>query len=49
MENKLKKEQAEIDALFEKEGLTDEILDRQIALNRKKHELDLSLSTDFVQ
>ena len=33
--------QKENDALYKKEGLTDEVLDKQIAINKKRHELDI--------
>lgn len=36
MKENLKRKQEEINALYEKEGLTDEVLDKQIALNRAK-------------
>ena len=50
----LMKEQEAINELYEKEGLTDEVLERQVALNQKRHELDISDPTkriweNFVQ
>lgn len=38
---KLNKEQRKIDKLYEKDGLTDEVLNRQIALNQLRHEMDI--------
>ena len=50
----LMKEQEAINELYEKEGLTDEVLERQVALNQKRHELDIRdknnvIYEDFVQ
>ena len=36
------KEQEEINKLYEAEGLTDEVLDRQIALNEKRHKENIT-------
>lgn len=38
---KLSLQQKQINRQYKKDGLTDEILDRQIALNTKRHELDI--------
>ena len=38
---KLSLQQKQINRRYKKDGLTDEILDRQIALNTKRHELDI--------
>ena len=50
----LMNEQKEINKLYEEKGLTDEVLDRQVALNQKRNELDISDPTkriweNFVQ
>jgi len=37
----LDKEQKEINELYNKDGLTDEVLERQIALNIERNELNL--------
>lgn len=37
MEKHLDKLQKEIDELYEKDGLTDEVLDKQIYLNKLRH------------
>lgn len=38
---KLSLQQKQINRQYKKDGLTDEILDKQIALNTKRHELDI--------
>ena len=38
----LDKEQEEINKQYEKEGLTDEVLDRQIAINEKRHKENIT-------
>ena len=38
---KLDAEQKKIDALYAKEGLTDEVLDMHIALNQKRHKYNI--------
>lgn len=38
----LAKEQEKIDKLYEKEGLTDEVLEKQVALNQLRNKLDIS-------
>ena len=54
IEDILMEEQEAINKLYEEEGLTDEVLDRQVALNQKRNELDISDPTkriwkNFVQ
>ena len=44
----LMNEQKEINKLYEEKGLTDEVLDRQVALNQKRNELDISDPTKRV-
>lgn len=38
----LAKEQEKIDKLYEKEGLTDEVLEKQVKLNQLRNKLDIS-------
>ncbi|WP_458456070.1 hypothetical protein [Methanobrevibacter sp.] len=50
----LKNKQRAIDKQYEKEGLTDEVLNAQIELNRLRNELNIpdstkKIHTDFVQ
>lgn len=42
MEKHLDKLQKEIDELYEKEGLTDEVLDKQIYVNKLRNAHDIS-------
>ena len=54
MEEHLKKKQKELDELYEKHGLTDEVLDQQIAINKLRHAHNITDETetvheDFVQ
>ena len=42
MEEHLAKKQKEVDELYEKHGLTDEVLDKQIAINKLRHAHDIS-------
>ena len=37
----LRKEQEIIDELYERDGLTDEVLDKQVALNMKRNKYDI--------
>lgn len=37
MEEHLKKKQEEVDQLYEEHGLTDEVLDKQIAINKLRN------------
>ena len=41
----LKNRQRVIDKKYKKEGLTDEILEKQVELNQLRHELDISDSS----
>lgn len=50
----LNRKQANIEKQMEKYGFTDEILDKQVEINKKRHELDISdkdklIYEDFVQ
>ena len=50
----LNRKQADLNKKYELYGLTDEILDKQVELNKKRHELDIHDKTnviyeDFVQ
>lgn len=54
MEGHLNKIQKEIDELYEKDGLTDEVLDKQIEINKLRHEHDITdnsnkINGDYVQ
>ena len=42
MEVQLRNEQRVLNRKYEKEGLTDEILDKQIEINKRRHELDIA-------
>ena len=44
----LDKEQAKIDKLFEEQGLSDLVLDKQVELNKKRHELNIVDSGELV-
>ena len=46
MEDKIKKLQLECDELFKVNGLTDEVLDLQLKINKLKHEHDIVLEED---
>ena len=39
---KLNQEQERVNELYEKEGLTDTVLNKQIAINKKRNELNIS-------
>lgn len=41
VEEDLDAQQEEINKLYESDGLTDDVLDRQVALNGKRNELDI--------
>ena len=41
MEKHLAKKQKEVDELYEEHGLTDEVLDKQIAINKLRHAHDI--------
>lgn len=49
----LKNKQKRINDMFEEEGLTDEILKKQLELNQERHKLDIpdenEMIDDFVQ
>ena len=50
----LNRKQADLNKKYELYGLTDEILDKQVELNKKRHELDIRdknnvIYEDFVQ
>ena len=50
----LNRKQAKIKDKVEKYGLTDELLDKQVEINKRRHELDISdkdklVYEDFVQ
>ena len=49
MEEKLAKMQKEVDKLYEKHGLTDEVLDKQIKINKLRHEHDISDASNRIQ
>ena len=42
MEEKLKQMQEKCDKLYAKDGLTDEVLDKQIEINKLRHKHDIS-------
>lgn len=42
MEEHLKKKQEEVNQLYEEYGLTDEVLDKQIAINKLRHAHDIT-------
>lgn len=44
----LKNKQKSIDKDFENEGLTGYVLDQQVELNKKRHELDIPDENEFV-
>ena len=44
----LKNEQRVINKQYEEEGLTDDVLEKQVKLNQKRHELDLHDENEFV-
>lgn len=48
MEEHLLKKQKELDKLYEKDGLTDEVLDKQIEINRLRHAHDIPDETEKV-
>ena len=50
----LNRKQADLNEKYELYGLTDELLDKQVELNKKRHELDIRdknnvIYEDFVQ
>ena len=48
MEEHLARKQKEVDELYEKEGLTDEVLDKQIAINKLRHAHDITDESDKI-
>ena len=48
MEEHLKRKQKELNELFEKDGLTDEVLDQQIAINKLRHAHNIPDETETV-
>jgi len=48
MEEKLAKMQKEVDKLYDENGLTDEVLDKQIEINKLRHKHDISDKTNRV-
>lgn len=44
----LRNKQREVDKLYEKEGLTDEVLEKQIEINKERHKHDLPDENEFV-
>ena len=48
MEEHLKKKQKEVDELYEEHGLTDEVLDKQIAINKLRHAHDIPDESEMV-
>ena len=54
MKEHLKRKQEELNELFRKDGLTDEVLDKQIAINKLRHAHDIpdeseKVYEDYVQ
>ena len=54
MKEHLAKKQKEVDELFERDGLTDEVLEKQIAINKLRHAHDIpdeseKVHEDYVQ
>ncbi|WP_458454204.1 hypothetical protein [Methanobrevibacter sp.] len=44
----LKNKQRALDKQYASEGLTDEVLEKQLEINRLRHELDIPDQTNFV-
>ena len=44
----MKNKQRRINEMFEEEGLTDDILNEQIELNKKRHEKDIPDSNEII-
>lgn len=42
----IEKKQKELDALYKEQGLTDEVLDKQIYLNKLKNAHDITIKKD---
>lgn len=48
MEERLAKMQQEVDELFAKDGLTDEVLEKQVEINTLRHEHDIPDTEELV-
>lgn len=48
MKDKLKEMQKEVNALYEKEGLTDTVLEKQVEINTLRHEHDIPDTHELV-
>lgn len=48
MKYELARKQAQVDLKYEKEGLTDEVLDMQLEINKLRHEHNLSDKTNQI-
>ena len=48
MDEKLSKLQREVDELYEKDGLTDEVLKKQVEINRLRHEYNIPEEECFI-
>ena len=48
MEEKLAKMQMEVDELYAKEGLSDEVLEKQVEINTLRNEHDIADKSEFV-
>ena len=48
MEEKLCKMQMELDELYQKEGLTDEVLEKQVEINTLRNEYDITDTSELV-
>lgn len=48
MKEHLAKKQKEVNELFERDGLTDEVLDKQIAINKLRHAHDITDESDKI-
>ena len=48
MKEHLKRKQEELNELFRKDGLTDEVLDKQIAINKLRHAHDIADESEKV-
>ena len=48
MKDKLAEMQKEVDKLFESNGLTDEVLDKQLEINKLRNEHDIPDETEMV-
>ena len=48
MEERLAKMQQEVNELYEKEGLTEEVLNKQVTINTLRNEHDIADETELV-